>query len=74
MPDLLTTLFQIVSVAALWAVVGELFRRGLTALAKRAGASKQLIRTIRDGVRIAWVVVAVAAVLIATGIASSFRL
>lgn len=73
MPDLFTTLLQIVLVAGLWTVVGELFRRGLTALAKRAGASKQLIRTTRDGVRITWIVVAVAAILIVTGIASEFQ-
>ena len=73
MSDLFALLIQIVLVVALWAIVGELFRRGLTALARRAGASKQLVRTIRDGVRIAWIVVAVAAVLIVTGIASEFQ-
>jgi small-conductance mechanosensitive channel len=71
--DLFTLLVQIVGVVALLAIVGELFRRGLTALAKRAGASRQLGRNIRDGVRIAWVVVAVAGVLIVTGIASEFQ-
>jgi small-conductance mechanosensitive channel len=71
--DLFTLLVHIVGVVALWAIVGELFRRGLTALAKRAGASRQLVRTIRDGVRIAWIVVAVAGVLIVTGIASEFQ-
>ena len=50
-----------------------MFRRGLTALARKAGVSKQLVRNIRDGVRIAWIVVAVAAVLIVTGIASEFQ-
>jgi len=73
LPDLLTTLFQIVGVVALWAIVGELFRRGLTAIAKKAGASRQLIRSIRDGVRIGWIVIAAAAVLIVTGIASEFH-
>jgi small-conductance mechanosensitive channel len=71
--DLFALLVQIVSVVALWAIVGELFRRGLTALAKKSGAGKQLVRNIRDGVRIAWIVVAVAAVLIVTGIASEFQ-
>jgi hypothetical protein len=71
--DLFALLIQIVGVVVLWAIVGELSSRGLTALAKRAGASKQLVRTIRDGVRIAWIVVAVAAVLIVTGIASEFQ-
>jgi small-conductance mechanosensitive channel len=71
--DLLTTAVQIVSVVAFWAVIGELFRRGLTAIAKRAGASKTLVRSIRDGVRIAWIVVGVASVLIVTGIASQFQ-
>ena len=66
-------MIQVVSVTAIWAVVGELFRRGLTAIAKRAGASKQLVRNIRDGVRIAWIVVAAAAVLVVTGIASEFQ-
>jgi small-conductance mechanosensitive channel len=71
--DLLTTVVQIVSVVVFWAIVGELFRRGLTAIAKRAGASKTLIRSIRDGVRIVWIVVGVASVLIVTGIASQFQ-
>jgi small-conductance mechanosensitive channel len=71
--DLLTVTLQVVSVVVVWAIVGELVRRGLTALSKRAGASKQLIRTIRDGVRIAWIVIAVAGVLIVTGIASEFQ-
>jgi small-conductance mechanosensitive channel len=71
--DLLTTVVQIVSVVVFWAVVGELFRRGLTAIAKRAGASKTLVRSIRDGVRIVWIVIGVASVLIVTGIASQFQ-
>jgi small-conductance mechanosensitive channel len=71
--DLFTLLIQIVGVVAFWAIVGELFRRGLTAIAKKAGASKQLVRNLRDGIRIAWVIVAVAAVLIVTGIASEFQ-
>ena len=73
MSDILTILIQIVSVVVPSAIVGELFRRGLTALAKRAGASRDVIRDIRDGVRIAWIVIAVAVVLIATGIASEFQ-
>jgi small-conductance mechanosensitive channel len=71
--DLLATVVQIVSVIVFWAVIGELFRRGLTAIAKRAGASKTLVRSIRDGVRIVWIVVGVASVLIVTGIASQFQ-
>jgi small-conductance mechanosensitive channel len=73
LPDLLTTVVQIVSVVVFWAVVGELFRRGLTVIARRAGASKTLVRSIRDGVRIVWIVVGVASVLIVTGIASQFQ-
>ncbi len=73
MPDLITTVVQIIGVTLFWAILGELFRRGLIALAKRAGASSGLVKSIRDGVRIAWVVVAVAAVLIVTGIASEFQ-
>ena len=73
MSDIITILIQIVSVVVSSAIVGELFRRGLTALAKRAGASRDVIRDIRGGVRIAWIVIAVAAVLIVTGIASEFQ-
>jgi small-conductance mechanosensitive channel len=73
MSDILTILIQIVSVVVPSAIVGELFRHVLTALAKRAGASRDVIRDIRDGVRIAWIVIAVAAVLIVTGIASEFQ-
>jgi len=73
LPDLLTYLVQIVGVVAGWAIVGELVRRGLTAIAQRAGASRRLIKSIRDGVRVAWIVIAVAAVLIVTGIASQFQ-
>ena len=53
--------------------MGELFRRALTAIAKRAGASKTLVRTIRDGIRITWIVIGVASILIITGIASQFQ-
>src|SRR2546425_9345295 len=73
MSDITTILIQIVSVVVPSAIVGELFRRGLTALAKRAGASRDVIRDIRGGVIIAWIVIAVAAVLIVTGIASEFQ-
>ena len=73
MTDILAILVQIVSVVVPSAIVGELFRRGLTAIAKRAGASKDVIRDIRGGVRIAWIVIAVAVVLIITGIASEFQ-
>src|SRR2546428_9981773 len=73
MSDIITILIQIVSVVVASAIVGELLRRGLTALAKRAGASRDAIRDIRGGVRIAWIVIAVAAVLIVTGIASEFQ-
>jgi small-conductance mechanosensitive channel len=73
MLDLQTTLVQIVTVTIFWAVLGELLRRGLTAAAKRAGASKRLTADIRDGVRLVWIVIAVAAILIVTGIASEFQ-
>src|SRR2546427_3458684 len=73
MSDITTILIQIVSVVVPSAIVGELFRHGLTALAKRAGASRDVIRDIRGGVIIAWIVIAVAAVLIVTGIASEFQ-
>lgn len=73
MSDILTILIQIVSVVVPSAIVGELFRRGLTALAKRAGASRDVIRDIRGGLRIAWIIIAVAGVLIVTGIASEFQ-
>jgi small-conductance mechanosensitive channel len=73
MLDILTIIIQIVSVVVPSAIVGELFRHLLTAITKRAGASRDVIRDIRDGVRIAWIVIAVAAVLIVTGIASEFQ-
>ena len=43
MLDLLTIIVQIVGVVAFSAIAGEFFRRGLTAIAKRAGASKTLL-------------------------------
>jgi small-conductance mechanosensitive channel len=73
MSDFITILIQIVSVVVPSAIVGELFRRGLTALAQRAGASRDVIRDIRGGLRVAWIVIAVAGVLIVTGIASEFQ-
>ena len=51
----------------------RIVRRGLIAIAKKAVASKQLVRNIRDGVQIAWIVAAVAAVSIVTGIAYEFQ-
>lgn len=73
MSDIVTVLIQIVSVVVPSAIVGEIFRRGLTALAKRAGSSRDVIRDIRGGLRIAWIVIVVAGVLIVTGIASEFQ-
>jgi small-conductance mechanosensitive channel len=73
MSDILTIIIQIVSVVVPSAIVGEFFRHVLTALARRAGASRDVIRDIRDGIRIAWIVIAVAAALIVTGIASEFQ-
>ncbi len=73
MSDLITTIVQVVGVIAGSAIVGELFRRALTAIAHKAGASRQLVKSTGDGVRIAWIVVAVAGVLIVTGIASEFQ-
>lgn len=72
MLDPLIVLLQSVGTVIVSAVFGELFRRGLTAIARRAGASKQVIRSIRDGVRIVWIVVAAAAIPIVTQIASEF--
>ena len=69
----MTTVVQIASVIALCGILGELFRRGLTAIARRAGASRTLVKSIGDGVRVAWIVVGVAGVLIITGIASQFQ-
>lgn len=69
----MTTVFQIASVIASCGILGELFRRGLTAIAKRAGASRTLVKSIGDGVRVAWIVIGVAGVLIVTGIASEFQ-
>ena len=73
MSDILTIIIQIVSVVVPSAIVGEFSRHVLTALARRAGASRDVIRDIRDGIRIAWIVIAVAAALIVTGIASEFQ-
>lgn len=69
----MTTVVQIASVIAASGILGELFRRGLTAIAKRAGASRTLVKSIGDGIRVAWIVVGAAGVLIITGIASQFQ-
>ena len=73
MPDLVTTVVQIAGVIASCGILGELFRRGLTAVARRAGASRTLVKSIGDGIRVGWIVIGVAGVLIITGIASQFQ-
>lgn len=73
LPDLFTAIIQTVSVVAAAGILGELFRRGLIAIAKKAGASKPLVKSIGDGVRVAWIVIGVAAVLIVTQVASEFQ-
>ena len=69
----MTTGVQIAGVIASCGILGELFRRGLTAVAKRAGASRTLVKSIGDGIRVAWIVIGVAGVLVITGVASQFQ-
>ena len=53
-------------------LIAEFMIRVVTRAAKRAHASPTLIRTIREGLSILWIVAAVAGVLSLTGIASEF--
>ncbi len=53
-------------------LIAEFMIRVVTRAAKRAHASPTLIRTVREGISILWIVLAVAVVLSLTGIASEF--
>ena len=53
-------------------VTGELLIRVVTGAAKRSGASPDLIRHMRQGLNVLWIVLAAAGVLRITGAASEF--
>ncbi len=53
-------------------LITEFMIRVVTRAARRAHASPTLIRTVREGISILWIVLAVAGVLSLTGIASEF--
>ena len=53
-------------------LIAEFLIRIVTRAAKRAHASPALIRTLREGISILWIVLAAAGVLSLTGIASEF--
>ncbi len=58
-------------IAGSW-LVSELFIRLITRGAKRAGASAELIRNVREGLSILWVVFVVGWLVIVTGLGSIF--
>jgi len=69
-----TTIFvaQLVAIVAGSWLVSELLIRVISRIAKRAGASADLIRTVREGLSILWVVFLAAGLIIVTGIGSIF--
>jgi small-conductance mechanosensitive channel len=58
-------------VAFAW-LIAEALIRVISRAAKRAGASNDLIRTVREAVSILWIVLAAVAIVTITGIASVF--
>ncbi len=61
----------VVIVAVAW-LIAEALIRVISRAAKRAGASSDLIRTVREAVSILWIVLAGVAIITVTGIASVF--
>jgi small conductance mechanosensitive channel len=63
---------EIVSIIVGSALLTEALIRGLSRLAKRAGAHAGLARSIREGFTLIWITLAAVAILSLTGIASGF--
>ena len=74
MADIGTIIFiaQVASVIAGSWLIAELLIRLITRGAKRAGASADLIRNVREGLSILWVVFVTAWLVIVTGLGSIF--
>jgi len=71
----LSTIILVVQVAGTIAgswLVGEVLIRLITRIARRAGASSDVVRTVRRGLSVLWVVLAAAGVLTLTGVTSEF--
>ena len=71
--DGFTLILQAAGLVAASAIIGELFRRAMTAVADRAGVSRGVTKRINEGVRLIWIVVAAVGVLTVTGVASAFQ-
>ena len=71
--DGFTLILQSSGIIAASAIIGELLRRGITAVSAHAGASREVTRRITEGVRITWIIVAAVGVLTVTGVASAFQ-
>ncbi len=61
----------VITIAVAW-LSAELLIKGISRAAKRAGASADLIRTVREALSILWIVLATVAIFSITGIASLF--
>ena len=62
---------MVITIAVSW-LIAELLIKLISRTAKRAGASPDLIRTVREALSILWIVLAAVAIVTITGIASVF--
>ncbi len=72
MADIVILAVQVAGIIVGSWLVGELLIRGVTKIARRAGAPPDVVRAVRPVLSILWIVFAVAGVLALTGIASEF--
>ena len=66
-----TIVISVVVILGFW-FAAELVTRVVTRVTTRAGFSKSQVRSIRDGFRIIWVILAVAGIIRVTGLTSEF--
>src|SRR4029077_2161604 len=70
-PVIIQIVEAIVTIAIAW-LVAEVLIKLISGVAKRAGASPDLIRTVREALSILWIVLAAVAIVTISGIASVF--
>jgi small conductance mechanosensitive channel len=70
-PVIIQVVEAVVTIAIAW-LVAEVLIKLISGVAKRAGASPDLIRTVREALSILWIVLAAVAIVTISGIASVF--
>ncbi len=63
---------EAVAIVAIAWLIAESLIRVISRAAKRAGASPDLIRTVREAISILWIVLAAVGIIVVTGLTSLF--